>query len=194
MLRKRKNKHPLIDSNVNVTSLMDIMTTLLFFILMVLSFNKLTIIDAFAPQAGAVNDDKKKVFSLKVDYPEDGKVIIKLGPLDELKMVGESELMSFLENNYKGTKSSGFEKTIIQKDSVKMKSQIHAALRGIKKAFPYEHKVTLALDDKIRYQQMVSMMEGLKQVPQGQAMELKNLIGKKEITTVLFPQVVLVEN
>src|SRR5665647_646934 len=94
MLRKKKNKHPLPQGEVNVTSLMDIMTTLLFFILMVLSFNKITIIDAFAPQAGAVSEDKKKVFALKVSYVESGKVDIDLGPLDELKMVDESKLLS----------------------------------------------------------------------------------------------------
>jgi biopolymer transport protein ExbD len=193
MLRKRKNKHPLPDSNVNVTSLMDIMTTLLFFILMVLTFNKLTIIDAFAPQSGAASDDKKKVFTLQIAFPQEGKVEIQLGPLEELKMVNESRLLSFLDSQYKGSKSKGYRKTIVQKDPRKMKELLHAALIDIKKAFPHEHRVTLALSDKVVYQDMIDVMEALKQLPQGRPMELKNLIGKTEWTTVLFPQVVLVE-
>lgn len=194
MLRKRKNKHPLPDTGVNVTSLMDIMTTLLFFILMVLTFNKLSIIDAFAPQTGAASDDTKKVFSLKVTFPQKGKVLVNLGPIEELKMVNEKEFLKFLEKNYKGSMSTGYSKTITQKDPLKLKQQLHQALRDIKKAFPHEHRVTLALDDKVVYQDMVDVMESLKQVPSDDPMELENLIGKRELTTVLFPQVVLVEN
>jgi biopolymer transport protein ExbD len=193
MLPKRKNKHPLTESNVNVTSLMDIMTTLLFFILMVLSFNKLSIIDAFAPQSGVASDDQTKVFRLKVNFHEQGKVEINLGPLDELKMVDESKFLSFLDRNYKGSKSGGYKKTIVQKDSKKLKEQLHSALRDIKRAFPHEHQVTLALSDQVLYQQMIDVMEALKQLPQNEPLELKNLIGKTEVTTVLFPQVVLVE-
>lgn len=193
MLPKKKNKHPLPDGEVNVTSLMDIMTTLLFFILMVLSFNKVTIIDAFAPQSGAVSDDKKKVFTLKVTYPEKGKVEIVLGPLDELKIVDESGLISFLNGKYKGTKSTGYRKTISSKDPEKLKHEVREALKGIKKGFPHEHQVTLALSDKVVYQDMIYMMEALKTLPENEALDVKNLIGKHERTNVLFPQVVLVE-
>lgn len=193
MLPKKKNKHPLPDGEVNVTSLMDIMTTLLFFILMVLSFNKVTIIDAFAPQSGAVSDDKKKVFTLKVTYPEKGKVEIILGPLDELKIVDESGLISFLNGKYKGTKSTGYRKTISSKDPEKLKHEVREALKGIKRGFPHEHQVTLALSDKVVYQDMIYMMEALKTLPENEALDVKNLIGKHERTNVLFPQVVLVE-
>ena len=193
MLRKKKNKHPLPDGEVDVTSLMDIMTTLLFFILMVLSFNKITIIDAFAPQAGTVSDEKKKVFTLQVSYRESGKVEINLGPLDELKMVDESDLLAFLKGEFKGSKSNGFKKTIATRDPQKMKHLVREALKGIKKAFPHEHQVTLALSDKVVYQEMVYMMEALKTLPENEAMDIKNLIGKHERTNVLFPQVILVE-
>lgn len=193
MLRKKKNKHPLPEGEVNVTSLMDIMTTLLFFILMVLSFNKITIIDAFAPQSGAVSDEKKKVFTLTVSYPESGKVEINLGPLDELKIVDESKLLSFLDGQYKGSRSHGFKKTISSTDPQKMKSLVREALKGIKKGFPHEHQVTLAMSDKVMYQEMIHMMEALKTLPENEALDVKNLIGKHERTNVLFPQVVLVE-
>lgn len=193
MLRKKKNKHPLPEGEVDVTSLMDIMTTLLFFILMVLSFNKITIIDAFAPQAGVASEDQKKVFTLRVSYPERGKVEINLGPLDELKMVDESDLLTFLKGQYKGSKSSGFKKTITTRDPQKMKHLVREALKGIKKGFPHEYQVTLALSDKVVYQDMVYMMEALKTLPENEAMDIKNLIGKHERTNVLFPQVVLVE-
>lgn len=193
MLRKKKNKHPLPDGEVNVTSLMDIMTTLLFFILMVLSFNKITIIDAFAPQAEVASEDKKKVFTLRVSYPESGKVEINLGPLDELKMVDESNLLAFLNGQYKGSKSAGFKKTISSKDPQKLKFLVREALKGIKRGFPHEHQVTLAMSDKVVYQDMVHMMEALKTLPENEALDVKNLIGKHERTNVLFPQVVLVE-
>lgn len=193
MLPKKKNKHPLPDGEVNVTSLMDIMTTLLFFILMVLSFNKVTIIDAFAPQSGAASDEKKKVFTLKVAYPEKGKVEIILGPLDELKIVDEGDLISFLQQGYKGNKSSGFRKTVSHKDPAKLQHLVREALKGIKRGFPHEHQVTLALSDKVVYQDMIYMMEALKTLPENEALNVKNLIGKHERTNVLFPQVVLVE-
>lgn len=194
MLHKKKNKNPLPKADVNVTSLMDILTTLLFFILMVLSFNDISIIEAFAPQNGESVAEKKQVFNLKISCLEKGKMEINLGPMNELKKVDESRLMSFLKKEFKGTQESGFKKTITWSDPKEMKSDLRSVLMGIKLGFPHEHQVTLALGDKVAYQEMVDVMETTKTVPEGRTLELKNLIGQTEITTVLFPSVVLVEH
>ncbi|MBL7663489.1 MAG: biopolymer transporter ExbD [Bacteriovoracaceae bacterium] len=194
MLRKKKNKHPLPEVELNITSLMDILTTLLFFILMVMTFSNLSILKGTSQKSGTEMDDKKKLFALKIEIENDKKAEIFLGPLTELKMVNERDLLRFLNNQYQGSRDSGFSKVVYGKDTKQLFDRIQDAVKGIKHAFPHENKVVIAYTDKVEYQTVIYSIQALKQLAEAkEAMELTTLVGTKEKTRVLFPEIILAE-
>ncbi len=192
MLRKKKNKHRLPEAELNITSLMDILTTLLFFILMVMSFNKLTILNGSSIKSGVASDSEdKQVFTLKVTVNNEKYAEIYLGPIDKLKKVDERALYRHLDRRFKGSKSNGYSKKVWAKNKAQLFERIQKEMLGIKLGFPHEHKVVIAFDDKVEYQTMIDSMSALKQYPE--MYESKNLLGQSETSNILFPQVILAE-
>jgi biopolymer transport protein ExbD len=193
MLRKKKNKHRLPAAELNIISLMDILTTLLFFILMVMTFTKLSILGGSSLKSGVASeeDKDKQVFSLKVTIEGEKKATIFLGPINKLKMVDQRNLYRFLNRKYKGSPTRGYRKTIWGKNSKQLFKRIQDATAGIKKGFPHENKVVVAIGDGVKYQTMIDAMAAMKQHREAQT--LVNLLGQKEKSRILFPEIILAE-
>jgi biopolymer transport protein ExbD len=195
MLRKKKKKHTLPQVEVNIISLMDVLTTLLFFILMVTSFTKYSVLDASSMSSGEPSDDKKNVFSLKITINNKKSSVVYLGPVRGVKMVNEKALFRFLRRNgFKGNQDAGFTRKIWGKDYEKNLKRMQKYLIGIKKAFPHEFKAVLALSDKVEYQKMIDAMSKLRTLgDEEDAFVYETLVGQKEKTRILFPQVIIAE-
>jgi hypothetical protein len=72
--------------------------------------------------------------------------------------------------------------------------QLRNTLAFIKKAFPHDTKVVLAVNDAVNYQSVVTAMVSLRSLEETEdAITVKTLIGHTEKTKVLFPEVILSE-
>lgn len=194
MLHKKKRKHGLPPVEVNIVSLMDILTTLLFFILMAMSFSNFSIMEAEALLAGKPSDQKKNVFALRVVINSPRYATIQLGPIEGLKVPNKGWFYAYLNRNYSGNPKVGYFRKLYAKDINKLMSKVQNILKSIKKGFPHEHKVVVAFRDRIKYQDMIQAMNEVQTLPDfKEAFEITTLIGTKEKTRVLFPSVVLAE-
>lgn len=195
-MRKKKSRarHGLPPAEVNVISLMDVLTTLLFFILMVSSFSKFSIMDAVPLSMGKGSDDKKNVFALEVRIKGEKSAEIWLGPIDGLKLSQEGDFNRYLKRYFSGSSKQGYSKKLWAKDKDKLVAEIRKYLQGIKKGFPHENRVVVSFVDQIKYQDMITTMGAVREIASNdQAFEIVNFIDKKEKTRVLFPQVVFSE-
>ena len=194
MLLKKKKRHGRPPVEVNIVSLMDVLTTLLFFILMAMTFSNFSILDASALISGTP-EKEKNVFALKIIIKSKKHAVIQLGPIDGLKMIRKNWFERYLSKNYSGSPQNGYFRSVKGRNITNLLSKVQQILINIKKSFPHENKVVLAFNDKIKYQNMISSMNEMRTLPKNKkAFELTNFIGRKEKTRVLFPMVVLAEN
>lgn len=193
--RKKKNKHRLPAVEVSVVSLMDILTTLLFFLLLFASFTKFTIMPATSlPAPSAENEEKKPMFVLEITLRDPRNATIWLGPTAELKVVDPDSLMAFMSKRFEGNSQTGFYRKIEGSDLKSLLKTVQMNLVEIKKSFPSENKAVVAISDRINYQSMIDAVTTVRSLSDDdQAFTLTNLLGKTERTKVLFPEVVLSE-
>lgn len=196
MLRKKKkDKTALPPSEVNIVSLMDILTTLLFFILMVTSLTKYSIIDATSLLTGTPSSEEKQEFTLQLRIISENKAVIWLGPSDKLKISDKGSLNKFLRRNFKGSHRQGHRKFVKAKNKEELFNKIQKMLVGIKKGFPHENKIVVSYKDEIKYQIMIDTMNAVKSLSKDEtAFEVTTLINQDEMTRVLFPSVIISEN
>ena len=196
MLRKAKSRRraALPKAEVNVVSLMDILTSLLFFLILFISFQQLTVIQATAlPQGASEQDDQKPTFVLQVNFLNKKNAQIVLGPTKGLKMVEERKFVRRMRS-YRGRSQVGFLKKIRARNAKHLIQKIQKALIPIRQSFPHKNKITLAFSDQMTYQQIIDSMSGLKSLTANQKPFLqKNLLGKTEKTRVLFPEIMIME-
>lgn len=194
--KKKRNKHSLPDEDLNITSLMDILTTLLFFILMVMSMQKFSVLESTSLTAGEESKDNKPTFTLQVTVHSEKFANIWLGPIDKLdkKMVDKKSLYSFLKRNFEGKDKEGFSRKVEGKDLNDVINKVQTNLIAIKKGFPNEMNAVLSFRDKITYQQMIDAISGIRELgPKREGFIYRNLANQREKSKVLFPQVIIAE-
>jgi len=192
--KKKKRRHGLPPEEVNIVSLLDILTTLLFFILMVMSFSNFSIMEAEALLAGNPSEQKKNIFALRVIIQNSTLATIQLGAIEGLKIANQDSFYDYLKKNYSGSPQVGFFKKLNAKNNTDLLVKIQDTLVMIKKGFPHEHKIVLAFSDQVEYQNMVLAMNEVQSLPDKRdAFQITTLVGSKEKTRILFPSVVLSE-
>jgi len=192
--KKKKRRHGLPPEEVNIVSLLDILTTLLFFILMVMSFSNFSIMEAEALLAGKPSEQKKNIFALRVIIQNATLATIQLGAIEGLKIFNQDSFYDYLKKNYSGSPQVGFFKKLNAKNHTDLLLKIQDTLVMIKKGFPHEHKIVLAFSDQVEYQNMVLAMNEVQSLSDKRdAFQITSLVGSKEKTRILFPSVVLSE-
>lgn len=196
--RNRVFKHQLPKGELNVVSLMDILTTLLFFLLLAASFTRLAALDAsgfISNKSFAQEEAKKKpVFTLEVIVHDPKSATIWLGPLTGLSAAHEPDLNRYLALQFKGDANAGFTRKLEANDPHALVSLIQQALIPIKKSFPGETTAVVAFTDRVPYQQMVDSIAGVKSLGESrEGVKVSNAIGMPESTKVLFPEIVISE-
>lgn len=196
--KKKKNKHQLPDGDVNVTSLMDILTTLLFFILMVMSLQNFSVMESTSLlSTESDSEDNKPVFTLQITISDEKNGSIFVGPTAELekKMVDKKRFYAFMSNNFKGDAKNGFYKNVASMDYKKLLYSIQRVLIGVKKGFPSELKAVASFTDKVSYQQMIDSLTAIRELsPEDDAVVYRlPVTNEKELTKVLFPQIIIAE-
>jgi hypothetical protein len=185
-------------SEINVVSLMDILTTLLFFLLISASFQQLSSLDSsgfFSNKIVVETPNKKPQFTLEVIFHSPTNASIWLGPLKGLHVMAQKDLISELEDKYTGGRGDdGFMRKLSGKDLPDLLSKIQNGLVPIKKSFPEELGAVIAFTDGIKYQEMVDAVTAVRSLgPKQTGFDVRNTIGQWERTKVLFPNLVISE-
>lgn len=193
LLKRKKVKNNMPDAEINIVSLMDILTTMLFFLILFVSFSNYSVLRSTSLVSSSSSEQPKPVFTLKVTLKSEKDFEIWLGPTRGLAMVDSAPLIK----NFKGSRGSletGFTKSSVAPDLKSLLKLVQANLIEIKKAFPHETKVVLAVSDNVSYQAVIEAMTGLRSLgATEEGFTLKNLVGQTEKTKVLFPEVIISE-
>ena len=195
-LKRRPFKLSLPPGELNVVSLMDILTTLLFFLLIVASFSRLSVVSGFGIPSllAETEDDNRPRFVLEVILKSPTQALIWLGPTTGLTIHHSKDLSAYLSKEFKGTDSTGFTRTVTAKDAESLLGEIQAAVVPIKRSFPTQTTAVVAIQDQVSYQTLVNAVAKLSSLDKKQpAFEIVNSDGEREMTKVLFPQVIVSE-
>ncbi|HLE12511.1 MAG: hypothetical protein A2504_03525 [Bdellovibrionales bacterium RIFOXYD12_FULL_39_22] len=194
-LKNNRRRPEMPSEEVNITSLMDILTTLLFFILMISSFSNYSVIGGSALISGTPSTEEKKVFSLQIRVIDANKGSVELGPIEGLSIVGREQFAKYLNRFFQGSEVNGFSKSITGKDSTEFLKKLKTELVVIKKAFPQETKAILSISDNVKYQDAINGLSALRELASDdKGVELASTSGQKETVRYLFPEVIISEN
>ena len=196
MIRKgrRKKRFPLPQGEVNVISLMDILTTMLFFLLVLASFANLSVVKTKSLVQGSPEEDPKPTFALEVKIINDKAAEIFLGPIDKLEVQNRKSLEQYLRKRFRGNSKTGYSRTLRSGDNERLNAWLQKILVFIKKGFPFENKVVISFADSINYQDMIDTITTVRQLSDKEdAFEYVSLQGRKELSRVLFPEVIIAE-
>jgi len=194
LIKVKKNKHKLTDVEVNTTSLMDIITTLLFFLVVISSVNKALTLDATSLSQGKPSTDEKQVFTLTLNFVNAKQAEFWIGPSDKLKIANYDSYVKFMNRFFAGSLSKGYGKKLVSSSKTELMRRIEKALIRIKKSFPGETKIVLGFSDNVLYEDMISIIEGVRSLDAYfKPFVMVNQLGQKEKTRVLFPEVVISE-
>ncbi len=190
----RNKKRVLIEQGeVNVVSLMDVLTTMLFFLILMASATNFATISSESALVGKDSEDKKQRFDLVVSYSSTRRATILLGKFNELKAIDKDDFTKYVRRNYRSRSAIGFKKNLYAKSDEQLRDKIESELKRIKIAFPHETRVTLAVGNNIKYQQMIDMMQQLATTGENEYFKSTNLIGQTRLIKTLFPDVTLQE-
>ncbi len=197
MLRKdtRRKKHRIPLAEINVVSLMDILTTLLFFLILSANFVEFGAVQAksSSPEV-STQSDPKPVFALDITLKSPTSARIYLGPIAKLKFQKSDQLNGLIQRQFKGNERLGYLSTIEGRSTKEMIAKLQGLLIPIKQSFPHETKAVLSLADPLVYEDWIQVMNGIQSMgDEGKAFPLTNALGKTEKTVVLFPTVLVSE-
>lgn len=197
LLKKKRNtfKHPLPPMEINVVSLMDILTTLLFFLLLIATFSKLAIVPGHAlSQQAAGTENSGDSFLLQVVFAKPEAAFLLLGPVQNLKAVKSSELRAYLKAQFRGNEEDGYIKKIESSSPKELIARIHLELKRLKESFPGETQAIAAFSPDFSYEMMVEALDQIRSLsPKEAKLQLKTLLGEKIETDILFPEVIISE-
>jgi biopolymer transport protein ExbD len=179
---------------LNIVSLMDILTTMLFFLILFASFSNFAVLKGSSlVSSSAGPTDPKPVFTLKVHMKSEKSFEVWLGPTTGIKtLVDAGKLNRAFGGN--GNPSSGYTKNLSSADPKNALKQLRNTLAFIKMAFPHDTKVVLAVNDNVNYQAVINAMSSVRTMEESEeAFPVKTLLGQQEKTKVLFPEVILSE-
>ncbi len=191
MLRRKLRKNSLPKIDINIVSLMDIMTTIIFFLIFMAGFSKFSILSAYSQPVGSGKDlEKKPKFTVSLEIAKPTKVRLNLGPMAGLKIVESDQFFSYLNQNFTGNQTSGYNRLLEARTEDELAVKIQSALIEIKKGFPHEETIRLVVADGITYQSVIHFMEVVREVPEGrEPLHLKNLINQRKETRMIFPEI-----
>ncbi|MEW6056210.1 MAG: biopolymer transporter ExbD [Bdellovibrionota bacterium] len=196
MLRKRRSAHTIKmpEGELNIVPLMDVLTILIFFLLLGTSFASYSVVQATPLLSGEPSQEKKPTFVLKLGIERDLEAEVWLGPIHELKMVQAAELKAYLGRRFSGNPQAGYSMKLSARDKDGFRRELQDILVALKKSFPHENKVVVAFADKIGYQRMIDVVSSVRELAsEREGFVLINLLGKQEKTRVLFPEVIMSE-
>lgn len=192
-LKRRQVRIQFEDAELNVVSLMDIMTTMLFFLIIFASFGEFSVLKSSALSRGTPSQQPKATFTLKVTLDKENSAQVFLGPTKGLTMAsGYSDAR--LSRILPGSGDKGFKRTVRGADAQAFARELQKVLIEIKKAFPLETKAVLAIKDDIPYQFLIDGLAAVRSLPvEAEGFEVRNIVGPIQKTKVLFPEVILSE-
>lgn len=178
---------------LNIVSLMDILTTMLFFLILFASFSNFAVLKGSALVSSSTPGDPKPVFTLKIHLKSEKNIEVWLGPTTGIKtLVDEGKLNRAFNGN--GSASRGYTKNLSSPDPKNLLKQLRNTLAFIKMAFPHDTKAVLAVNDNVSYQGVITTMTSVRTMDEkDEAFTVKTLLGQTEKTKVLFPEVILSE-
>ena len=175
---------------------MDILATLLFFLVLGASFTSYSVLFGTSlERADSTQQEEKPTFVLKVTVRNSKSVKIWLGPLKGLKIMDKRKFLSYMRRNSKGNFNAGYTRYMRSNTKEKLTKRLQDFLKRLKVAFPHQTKVVAAFNDRVKYQHMIDYISSLRTVPpDGKAFSLVNFLGHREETKVLFPEVLISED
>lgn len=191
---KKRRKHRLPIMEVNIVTMMDMITTLLFFLIL-MGFSHYFILPANPLKASdRAKELDKPIFTLSVTAKAQKEVLILLGPIKGLGAQYLNELNQFLNKEFQGDEDIGFLKILKENEWGLYKNKIREILKIIKRSFPNEKQVVVAFADKIKYQQMIDLISWVRgeevKLKQSLRIIMEENMGNK---TDLFPEIILSE-
>ena len=188
---RNKTRVLIEQGEVNVVSLMDVLTTMLFFLILMASATNFATLNSESTLIGKDSDDKKQRFDLVVSYKSSRRASIILGQFDELRLIDKSDFKRYVRRKFRSKGSIGYERKLYGKTIEELRDKVERELKRIKQAFPHEVKVTLAVGNNVKYQQMIHMMHQLMITGEDEFFKSTNLIGQTRLIRTLFPTVTL---
>ncbi len=192
MLRKKKksrHKMPIIENNV--VSLMDVLTTLLFFLLVLTTVSELYIVPASALTAAATKTQvKKPAFALQLIVLDPKSAYVYLGAVENLSRNQPELLRDYLSKRFSGNEQTGYYRKLEASNSRDLLERLQDILVVLKRHFPKETRSVVAFTDVIDYQLMVDTLSRVRSLSQ-----LRPAVQTtaNQQTEVLFPQVTVSE-
>lgn len=194
LIRKKMRKINLPHGELNIVSLMDVLTTLIFFIIMMAGFGDYFSIPTKPLEMGIPQKNKQATFSLKVTILSAQKIAIWVGPIKELKVQSIDDLNDLIHSSFVGNERRGYRREITNSDSSALLKDIQQVLINLKKIFPYEMKAVVAIGSKVNFQDTVETISKVRTLAsEEEPIVLKNPLGKEERTRILFPEVIISE-
>ncbi|MGE0615226.1 MAG: biopolymer transporter ExbD [Bacteriovoracia bacterium] len=191
--KRKRRRHELPAAEISVVSLMDVLTTLLFFLLMMSGKDNFFVVPAASNPPGKTVEDTKPKFALQVILKDSRTAYVWLGPYGGLRVHEEGTFTAWVSQHFKGNPEDGFYRKIEATGAEELRSSIQDTLITIKQSFPEEKNAVAAFSDKVPYQEVVDIVNAVRELPNARALAVKRPVGGKTVSTVLFPQVVVSE-
>lgn len=196
LIKKRNFRLP--ENDVNVVPLMDILTTTLFFLIVLASTMKFSSLTGSSEIPGAASTEPTKdKFDLVVYFKSKNEIELHLGKIDKLNVVDRNAFQGYLSGHFiSDNRTNGFVSTFkIGKDYEQSLKSMSSVLQRIKMAFPQETKITLLVVDEVSYELVVHTMEFLVGIPEGMApFKIMDKSGQPSLSRELFPSISVQES
>lgn len=193
----RKAKYHLPAGELNIVSLMDIITMLLFFLVAVVNLTKFAIIPATALPTGAsaAAEKPKPTFALQVTVFNEATAYLWLGPIRGLRITNRNSLAALLQTGFRGNEELGYLKKLTAPAGKQIYAELQNHLVQLKLSFPSETKAVVAFTDTITYQQLIDAVETIRSLaPDRESFVASDIFGRPEKTRVLFPEILILED
>lgn len=191
LLKRKKQKHKLPAADINIVSLMDILTVLLFFLLVIATVSELYVIPASAlTNAATKTEEKKPAFALQLIIVEPKVAYVYLGAVEQLRRNNPEGLRDYLSKRFSGNEQSGYFRKLEASSKSDLLNKLQDILVILKKHFPNETRSVVAFTDAIDYQLMVDAMSRIREVG---AHQQPVAVQSNKLTEVLFPQITVSE-
>jgi hypothetical protein len=179
---------------LNIVSLLDVLTTLIFFIIMMAGFGDFFSIPTNPLEMGTPPKEKKPVFALKVTIMNAEKIAVWLGPVKDLEPLNKEELKELLTSSFIGNERRGYRREITNTETGELLKELQKLLIKLKNHFPYEMKAAVAIGSQVKFQNSVDTISNVRTLAsEEEPLNLMNPLGKHEKTRVLFPEIIISE-
>lgn len=194
LVHKKMRKINLPMGELNIVSLMDVLTTLIFFIIMMAGFGDFFSIPTNPLEMGTPPKEKKPVFALKVTVMNEQKIAIWLGPVKDLEPQSRDELKELLSSSFVGNERRGYRREITHTDNNELLKELQKLLIKLKNHFPNEMKAAVSIGSQVKFQNSVDTISTVRTLAsEEEPLTINNALGKPEKSRILFPEVIISE-